>query len=278
MSVVLTILGCGSSGGVPRIGNDWGLCDPNEVKNRRSRCALLVEKYGDNGCTTVLIDTGPDIRQQLLDAQVIHLDAVFYTHAHADHLHGIDDLRAFTVHNGKRTPVYMDETTFRRAYSAFTYCFETPAGSNYPPILTHHAITPGTPIRIDGAGGVLAFDAIRVTHGDIDALGFKTGNAVYIPDVSDIPVGSAKQLKNLDFLILDCLRRRPHPSHFCLEESLAWAQRLAPKRTIFTNLHNDLDYKTLCRDLPQTIEPAFDGMRIELTEMPDEPALSAHAD
>ncbi|MCX2722692.1 MBL fold metallo-hydrolase [Roseibium salinum] len=277
MSVVLTILGCGSSGGVPRIGNDWGLCDPNEVKNRRSRCALLVEKYGDNGCTTVLIDTGPDIRQQLLDAEVSHLDAVLYTHAHADHLHGIDDLRAFTVHFGKRTPVYMDASTYRRAYSAFTYCFETPEGSNYPPILVHHPITPGKPVEISGAGGLLTFETLKVTHGDIDALGFKIGNAAYLPDVSDIPVGSIKALKDLDVLILDCLRRRPHPSHFCLEDSLAWTRRLAPERTIFTNLHNDLDYKTLCEELPETIEPAFDGMRIELTETPGKPALSAHA-
>ncbi|KZM49064.1 MBL fold metallo-hydrolase [Labrenzia sp. OB1] len=262
MSVVLTILGCGSSGGVPRIGNDWGDCDPEEPRNRRSRCALLVEKHGENGCTTVLIDTGPDIREQLLRAEISHLDAVLFTHEHADHLHGIDDLRAFMVRTGKKMPVFMDTSTFERAYHAFSYCFQTPQGSNYPPILEHRLIETGTPVNIGGEGGTLTFQPVAVTHGDIDALGFRIGDAAYIPDVSDIPHASIKQLKELDYLILDCLRRRPHPSHFCLEDSLAWTEKLSPDKAVFTNLHNDLDYRTLCRDLPQNIEPAFDGMRI----------------
>ena len=264
MSTRLTILGCGSSGGVPRVGNDWGLCDPKEPRNRRRRCALLVEKYGENGCTTVLIDTGPDMREQLNSANVTHVDAVLYTHAHADHLHGIDDLRAFMVRSGSRTPVYMDSYTVERARTAFSYCFETPPGSNYPPILDHHLIDPAQPISISGAGGDLLFDPIEVAHGDINALGFKIGAAAYIPDVSDIPRDCLNKLTALDFLILDCLRRRPHPSHFCLANSLDWAQRLAAKRTIFTNFHNDLDYQTLCKELPSSIEPAYDGMQIDL--------------
>ncbi|PVB62776.1 MBL fold metallo-hydrolase [Labrenzia sp. 011] len=266
MSLVLTILGCGSSGGVPRIGNDWGDCDPAEPKNRRSRCALLVEKHGENGCTTVLIDSGPDIREQLLEAQVGHLDAVLYTHEHADHLHGIDDLRAFMVRSGRKMPVYMDASTYERAYQAFTYCFRTPQGSNYPPTLDHHLIEPGTPFVIHGAGGALTFQPVAVTHGDIDALGFRVGSAAYIPDASDIPVASVKALKRLDVLILDCLRRRPHPSHFCLEDALEWSSRLAPRKAVLTNLHNDLDYGTLCRELPENIEPAHDGMRIVVPE------------
>jgi len=277
MSIVLTILGCGSSGGVPRIGNDWGSCDPQEPKNRRTRCALLVEKHGDKGCTTVLIDTGPDIREQLLRSRVRHVDAVLYTHEHADHLHGIDDLRAFMVRSGKRTPVYMDESTYRRAYHAFTYCFKTPEGSNYPPILDHHLITPVAPIEISGPGGSLTFHPVEVAHGDIDALGFRIGDVAYIPDVSDIPVGSLKGLQELDLLILDCLRRRPHPSHFCLEDSLGWARRIAPRKAIFTNLHNDLDYLTLSRELPENIEPAFDGLRIEISETAETPVLSTYA-
>jgi phosphoribosyl 1,2-cyclic phosphate phosphodiesterase len=277
MSLTLTILGCGSSGGVPRIGNDWGDCDPNEPKNRRTRCALLVEKRVDERCTTVLIDTGPDIRHQLLRANVEHVDAVLFTHAHADHLHGIDDLRAFWVRSGKRVPSYMDEETFRRAKSAFGYCFETPPGSNYPPILDRHAIEPSQSVVISGAGGTITFEPFEVVHGEINALGFRVGNAAYVPDVSDIPDTSRKHLENLDFLILDCLRRRPHPSHFCLEDSLAWTAKLQPRETIFTNLHNDLDYATLTAELPSGIVPAFDGMQIQVKDKADTFDLQAHA-
>ncbi len=277
MSIVLTILGSGSSGGVPRIGNDWGLCDPLEPRNRRSRCSLLVEKFGDNGCTTVLIDTGPDVRSQLLAANVNHLDAVLYTHSHADHLHGIDDLRAFLVRFGTRMPVHMDDVTYDRARQAFGYCFQTPPGSNYPPILDRHRIVPDEPVRIDGKGGLLEFQPILVYHGEIDALGFRIGDAVYIPDVADIPKKSLKLLKDIDILILDCLRRNPHPSHFCLQDSLEWTRRLAPRHAIFTNLHNDLDYKTFSEELPENIEPAYDGMRIELPDIKQAQPQTAYA-
>jgi phosphoribosyl 1,2-cyclic phosphate phosphodiesterase len=277
VSVRLTILGCGSSAGVPRIGNDWGACDPNEPKNRRSRCALLVEKNVENGCTTVLIDTGPDIRSQILTAGIGHVDAVLYTHAHADHLHGIDDLRAFWVNSKERVPVYMDDETYGRSRSAFGYCFETPPGSNYPPILERREMAPGTPVTVTGAGGALTFLPIEVVHGEINALGFRVGHAAYIPDVSDIPEDSVNLLKNLDILILDCLRRRPHPSHFCLDDALSWTRRIAPKKAIFTNLHNDLDYRALYTELPDGMKPAYDGMRLSLTDTAEAEPLSAHA-
>jgi phosphoribosyl 1,2-cyclic phosphate phosphodiesterase len=266
VSTKLTILGCGSSSGVPRIGNNWGDCDPNEPKNRRSRCALLVEKSGENGCTTVLIDTGPDMRNQLLSAEVTHIDAVLYTHAHADHLHGIDDLRAFRLRTGEKMPVYMDGETYERAEAAFAYCFKTPADSNYPPILDHHMITPGQSFGISGAGGTITFKPINVAHGTIDALGYRIENAAYIPDVSDFSADNLSDLKNLDLLILDCLRRRPHPSHFCLEDSLVWTQKIAPKRAVFTNLNDNLDYDSLSKELPDFIVPAFDGMCLDLAE------------
>jgi len=277
VSVELTILGCGSSGGVPRIGNDWGDCDPLEPKNRRARCALLVEKRVENACTTVLIDTGPDIRNQMLDANVSHVDAVLYTHAHADHLHGIDDLRAFWVRSKARVPVYMDAETHRRALAAFSYCFQTPSGSSYPPILEQHEIHAGVPVTITGAGGAVTFDPFEVVHGEMNALGFRIDDAAYIPDVSHIPETSLKHLKNLDILILDCLRRRPHPSHFCLDDALAWTRKIAPQRAVFTNLHNDLDYRTLTEELPAQIEPAFDGLRLQLTGQSCRDAKTVHA-
>lgn len=277
MSVRLTILGCGSSAGVPRIGNDWGACDPDEPKNRRRRCSLLVEKRGEYGCTTVLIDTGPDLREQMLTANVSHVDAVLYTHAHADHLHGIDDLRAFWLLSRRRTPVYMDDETHQRALEAFRYCFEKPEGSNYPPILEHRTVEHGKPVEIVGDGGTLTFDPITVRHGDIDALGYRIENAAYIPDVSDISENSFNRLKLLDILILDCLRRNPHPSHFCLEDSLEWTARIKPKSAVFTNLHCDLDYAELSRELPETIQPAYDGMQIDLTVLQDEAGQLSHA-
>ncbi|MEO1115766.1 MAG: MBL fold metallo-hydrolase [Pseudomonadota bacterium] len=276
MSVRLTILGCGSSAGVPRIGNDWGACDPNEPRNRRLRCSLLVEKRGEYGCTTVLIDTGPDLREQMLTANVSHVDAVLYTHAHADHLHGIDDLRAFWLLSRRRTPVYMDDDTYKRALEAFRYCFEKPEGSNYPPILEHHPVRRGVPVEITGDGGTLTFEPITVTHGDIDALGYRIGGAAYIPDVSDISENSLNRLKKLDILILDCLRRAPHPSHFCLQDSLEWTERIQPKTAIFTNLHCDLDYAELSRELPDTIQPAYDGLRVDLTALEDETGPLSH--
>lgn len=266
MSVRLTILGCGSSGGVPRIGNDWGLCDPNDPKNRRLRCSLLVERFGDNGCTTVLIDTGPDLREQLLTANVQRLDAVLYTHAHADHLHGIDDLRAFMVRDRRRIQVYMDEPTYAKARQAFDYCFETPPGSNYPPILDRHRMETGRVVTIDGPGGPLQFLPVEVRHGEINALGFRIGNAAYVPDISSFFDQSLDALQGLDVLILDCLRRRPHPSHFNLDDALEWSAKLAAKRTIFTNLHNDLDYVALTGELPKGIEPAFDGLQIMVAD------------
>jgi len=269
MSVRLTILGCGSSGGVPRIGNDWGLCDPAEPKNRRLRCSLLVEKYGDNGCTTVLIDTGPDLREQLLTADVQRLDAVLYTHAHADHLHGIDDLRAFMVRDRRRIQVHMDAPTYAKARHAFDYCFETPPGSNYPPILDRHPMEAGRVVTIDGPGGSLQFLPVEVRHGEINALGFRIGNAAYVPDISSFFDQSLDSLQGLDVLILDCLRRRPHPSHFNLDDALEWTAKLAPERTIFTNLHNDLDYAALTDELPAGIEPAFDGLQIEFGDAHD---------
>lgn len=269
MSLTLTILGCGSSAGVPRAGGAtqaerWGTCDPADPRNRRRRCAVLLTLAGPQGTTRVVIDTGPDFREQMLDAQVPHIDGVVYTHEHADHLHGIDDLRPFAMVQGQRIAVFMDDRTHARAQAGFGYVFESPPGSDYPPILTRHPMRPGKPIEISGAGGTIALSPVPLTHGDITALGFRIHNTVYAPDVNAIPAASWPLLEGLDHLILDALRYRPHVSHFNVEQALAVHQRAKPIKTILTNLHIDLDYETLQQETPQGVEPAYDGMRLVL--------------
>ncbi len=263
-----TILGCGASPGVPRVTNDWGACDPSEPKNRRTRCSILIERFSDAASrpTTILVDTGPDLREQLLRADVQHLDAVIYTHAHADHLHGIDDLRAFWQNSGRRVDVYSDEATEQRLFEAFGYCFRTPPGGAYPPILNHHRIAHGAPLTIEGEGGPITVLPLRQQHGDIDTLALRVGNIAYSCDVSDIPAPTEQRLQGLDIWIVDGLRYKPHPSHFTVDEALAWSSRLKVKNTILTHMHSDLDYATLRRELPQNAEPAFDGMVIDVAE------------
>jgi phosphoribosyl 1,2-cyclic phosphate phosphodiesterase len=264
MTLRFTILGCGSSGGVPRIGNDWGICDPSNPKNRRRRCSLLVERLMVNGGTRVVIDTSPDMRDQMLTSGIERLDAVWYTHEHADHTHGIDELRAFYIRQRHRIPVWADAATSAMLKTRFGYCFETQPGSDYPPILDLHQIYLGSPVSTTGAGGAIEGHSIRLNHGTIDALGFRIGGLAYTPDVNAIPDESLAALQGLDVWIVDALRPVPHPSHFSLPETLAWIERLKPKRAILTNMHIDLDYETLRRELPQGVEPAFDGMTIEL--------------
>lgn len=260
MSLGAVILGCGSSAGVPRIGNDWGACDPAEPRNRRSRCSMLVERTGRGGVTRVLIDTSPDLRSQLLDAGVGLLDGVVYTHPHADHVHGIDDLRT-VVHNRRgRLPVWADAETSDVLVSRFGYVFVQPPGSLYPPILDLRAID--GPFEVDGAGGPIDFQPFRVQHGRIEALGFRVGDLAYLPDVSEIPDGAWPVLEGLGTLVLDALRREPHPTHAHLERSLEWIARAAPRRGVLTDMHNDLDYRTLAAELPAGVVPAYDGMRL----------------
>ena len=266
-----TILGCGASGGVPRVGMDWGRCDPLNPKNRRRRCALLIERIGPGGRTTVLIDTGPDIHHQLVDAGVRHLDAVLYTHAHADHIHGIDDLRGLAYALKRRVDVHMDAPTSARAHAAFGYCFTTPEGSFYPPILNEHRLTPGEPVVIQGAGGPVSVWPARVNHGEIDALAFRVAGVAYSPDVVDIPEESLPLFEGLDLWIIDALRPgHKHPSHFSLEDALFWIGRMTPERSILTNLHIDMDYDWLTRTLPDDVIPAYDRMRF-LHSVGDDP-------
>lgn len=255
-----TILGCGSSGGVPRLGGHWGDCDPQNPKNSRRRCSLLIERKTGDGITRVLIDTSPDLRAQLLGAGVGALDAVVYTHGHADHVHGIDDLRMIVFNMRQRLPVWADGTTQERLYSSFGYAFTQPEGSPYPPILDMHTIKGD--VVVEGAGGTVTLTPFKVGHGSIDALGFRIGDFAYLPDVAEMYAGAWEAVQNLDCWVLDALRRTPHPTHTHLARSLEWIEHAAPRRAVLTNMHIDLDYQTVAAETPDHITPAFDGMII----------------
>jgi phosphoribosyl 1,2-cyclic phosphate phosphodiesterase len=264
MTLTLTILGCGSSAGVPRPALGWGACDPKNPKNRRRRCSLLVERAGERGVTRILIDTSPDLREQLIDADVDHLDAVFLTHEHADQTHGIDDLRSVVLHQRRRIPVYLNKSTAEHILLRFSYCFVSPPGSEYPPILDNHGIEAGGSRSIEGKGGPVTLSAFILQHGSIPALGYRIADAAYTPDVSAIPRESWPHLENLDLWIIDGLRYAGHPSHFSVNDALAWIDRFRPRRAIITNMHSDLDYEVLRQSLPPGVIPAYDGMRLTL--------------
>ncbi|ANT60935.1 phosphoribosyl 1,2-cyclic phosphodiesterase [Salipiger sp. CCB-MM3] len=253
-----TILGCGSSGGVPRLGGNWGDCDPTNPKNTRRRCSLLVERDGPEGTTRVLIDTSPDMRAQLLDAGIGHLDAAVWTHSHADHTNGLDDLRQIVFNRGDRLPVWADGATQNELISRFGYAFVQPEGSPYPPIFDLHTIT--GPFAIDGAGGPIELTPIEVDHGSIDALGFRIADLAYVPDVVRLPEEAWAHLSDLECFIIDALRRKPHPTHAHLDLALEWIARAQPRAAVLTNMHIDLDYATLKAETPDHINPAYDGM------------------
>ena len=266
MKLRATILGCGSSGGVPRIGNHWGACDPKEPRNRRRRCSLLVEQWDQDESkkTTVLVDTSPDMRDQLLDANVNWIDGVLMTHDHADQSHGIDDLRMVALNGRRRVDVWMDEPTSATLTRRFDYCFKQLPGSGYPAILNEHRIaTFGVPIRIEGAGGTIEAIPFDQDHGNIRSLGFRFGPLAYSADVVGVPEDSFAILQGVDTWILDALRYTPHPTHAHLDLSMEWLENRHVNLGILTNMHVDLDYQTLVRDLPESVRPAYDGMVLE---------------
>ncbi|MGB5837206.1 MAG: MBL fold metallo-hydrolase [Albidovulum sp.] len=257
-----TILGCGSSGGVPRIGDNWGDCDPANPKNRRTRCSLLVERIDAGGTTRVLIDTSPDMREQLLRTGVGTLDAVLYTHSHSDHVNGLDDLRQIVFNTKVRVPVWADGSTQHEVMARFAYAFVQPEGSSYPPICDLHTIK--GPVVISGAGGSITFDPFEVDHGDIDALGFRIGNLAYLPDVLKIPEPIwDSHLQGLDCWIVDALRRTPHPTHAHMALTLEWIARAQPKHGVLTNMHIDMDHSAVEAETPAHISAAYDGMVLE---------------
>lgn len=248
MSIKVTILGCGTSGGVPRIGHLWGNCDPKNSKNRRRRVSILVEYNG----TSILIDTSPDLREQLLDANVSRLDGVLYTHDHADHTHGIDDLRAIYQIMGKAIPVYSDSETLRVLRARFDYIFEAKYG--YPAICQSVEVSKTFQI------GSISITPFVQQHGPITSLGYRFGNIAYSTDLNGIPEISRETLRGLNIWIVDALRYKPHPSHPHLEMTLGWIKEFKPKKAILTHMTWDMDYETLKRELPDGVEPAYDGM------------------
>ena len=261
-----TILGCGSSGGVPRADGNWGVCDPTEPRNWRTRCSLAVrrkrtEYQGD--MTTILVDVSPDFRLQAMHAGLTHLDAVLISHDHADQIHGIDDIRAFFIRQRRRIPSIANAATISSLTHRFRYIFDGDEG--YPAIADITEAPPfGEVFRVDGPTGSIPVVTYDQDHGDVRALGFRFGGVAYSADVVRFPPDTMDALRGLDVLIVDALRYTPHPTHAHLDLALAWIDELKPKRAILTNMHVDLDYRTLCESLPAGVEPAYDGMRFEV--------------
>lgn len=265
--IVATIMGCGSSGGVPRIGGHWGVCEPDNPKNRRRRCSLLIEGYtpGADQPTRIIIDTGCDLREQLLDANVDRVDAVLYTHEHADHTHGIDDLRVLALNQRKRIDVYFSQEAANRIVPSFAYCFTAPPGSGYPPILNQHLLEGGEALTVSGPGGEIEILPFLQDHGDISSLGFRVQDFAYSCDLSGIPAASVPAISDLDVWILDALRPTPHPSHLSLSEALDLVAERRPRHAVLTNLHIDLDYAQTDAMTPDHVRPAYDGLQIDVT-------------
>jgi len=259
----VTILGCGSSGGVPRVGGDWGRCDPANPRNHRRRCALLVERHSPaRGTTSVLVDAGPDLRSQLLDAETERLDAVLLTHDHADHIHGLDDLRGLFLRNRfQPIPVYSNAETGRTVKGRFDYAFRQLPGSPYRPFLEHRAL-PGQ-LTVRGAGGDIEALAFRVPHGSIEAMGFRFGPVGYTPDLSGMSEDAWGALDGVKLWIVGALQPRPHPSHAHLPLTLSWIGRMQPERAVLTNMHSSLDYAQTKALLQPNVVPAHDMLAFD---------------
>lgn len=260
----VVILGCGSSGGVPRGDGNWGACDPQNPRNLRTRSSALFRRIGSDGVTNVVVDTSPEFRQQMVMAGVKHLDAVLYTHDHADQTHGIDDIRVFFIQGGQRIPVWLDQATYDSLMKRFGYVFEFQ--NNYPAIAEAHLIPPhGTRWSLDGAGGAVPIVTFDQAHGNIRAVGYRigghngTGGVVYSPDVSDLDETAIEAVRGADLWIVDALRYHPHPTHAHLDKTLGWIADAGVKRAVLTNLHIDMDYETLNKRLPAGVEAGFDG-------------------
>ncbi|WP_421728882.1 MBL fold metallo-hydrolase [Brevundimonas sp.] len=254
----IVILGSGSSGGVPRGDGDWGDCDPTEPRNRRTRCSMLARRRGRDGQTTVLIDTSPDLREQMLAARVTDLDGVLYTHDHADQTHGIDDLRVFALRRRQRIPAWMDTATHAALTARFPYIFESVHG--YSAIVEARAIPPhGEPWSVVGLGGPVPVTTFDQAHGPIRSVGYRLGDVSYSSDVSGLDEAAIEAVSGSRLWIVDALRWTPHPTHANVDQALEWIAQAGVERAVLTNLHIDLDYNALSSSLPDNVEVGYDG-------------------
>ncbi|MCF6321455.1 MAG: MBL fold metallo-hydrolase [Rhizobiaceae bacterium] len=264
-----TILGCGSSPGVPRIGGIWGDCDPQNPKNRRLRCSLAVERISTKGTTCLIVDTGPDFRQQMLNANIKRLDGVLYTHGHADHVHGIDDLRGFAILQRERINIHANQDTLARLHQGFDYCFKSQNPQMYPPILNASLIEPLKPVTIEGEGGPITALPIPQIHGPMQSIGYRficgNGNDVcYSCDISGIEREIEQHYQNLNIWILDALQYKSHISHFSLSEALEWIEKINPRQALLTHMHIPLDYEAVEKETPNHVHPSYDGLSFEM--------------
>jgi phosphoribosyl 1,2-cyclic phosphate phosphodiesterase len=254
----VTMLGSGPSWGVPRLDGDWGACDPTNAKNRRRRVSILVEEGG----ASVLVDTSPDLREQMLDARIKRIDAVLFTHSHADHTHGIDDLRSVNRMMGKPLPIYADPLTMKELRERFRYIFTPidPTATNmyYKPAVEPHEIA--GPFTV---AGIPVVPFIQ-DHGFTKSLGFRFGRFAYSTDAFALDEAAFAALAGIEVWIVDCIRRTPHPTHSHVAQTLDWIARVKPRRAIFTHMDQSLDYASLQRELPAGVEPGYDGLVIEV--------------
>jgi len=256
MRAKLLILGCGSSVGVPRIDGAWGNCKKDNKKNIRSRSSAIIIK----GANYILIDTSPDLKYQLLSNKIKNISSVILTHEHADQTNGLFELRPFFWKYKKKINIYGDSHTIKLINKRHDYLFKK-IGS-YPPIAKSNIIK--SKFSLGKLGEKIFFNTIKVRHGNTNSLAYIFENTAYISDTNDLSIVSIKELKNLKYLIIDCLKFKKHPTHFNLRESLYVHQKLKPEKTILTNLHYDLDYKFLLKKLPRNVIPAYDGLKISL--------------
>ena len=266
MRLEVTILGCGSSGGVPRADGNWGACDPHDPKNRRSRCSMMIRRTSEEGpgrWTTAVVDAAPEFRLQTAAAGAKRLDALLMTHDHADQAHGIDDIRAFAMIQRARIPCWADPPTTQTLERRFGYIFHGELG--YPAIADIVPVPPhGVAWAVEGPSGAIPAVTFDQDHGPIRSLGYRFGPIAYSSDVLELDAAAFEALAGVEVWIVDALRYTPHPTHAHVERTLGWIERVKPKRAILTNMHIDLDYRELSRRLPDGVEAAFDGMRFDV--------------